>query len=336
VSADLLSTASSADVEYASVWCDCTARVLESLQGAPVTGTAKRADSEPGLPAAEMEDQCLWLRFKVTGRLEGEHAFQIAKSDAVRLAQLLMSEPMDASVAFADTHADAVNEIFRQFAGLAATSCKSKYGGEVQFQLEEGLTRPDWTPASSVQGIFAAPQMPPIQWLLSISRELYAVIGVLDAAREARPAQAAPTGRPNFGTQAPASPPDAAPAATAESKASPAPPATPPPAPAVASPSLASPSNLDLLLDIELDASLRFGQCEMVLREILELRPGSVVELNRQIQEPAELLVAGRVIARGDVVIIDGSYGLRITDIAQPEQRLKSLQTQTQPAPLSQ
>ncbi len=324
MSPEPLPPASSADVEYASVWCDCTARVLESLQGAPVTGTAKREDSDPGLPP---EDQSLWLRFKVTGRLEGEHAFQIAKSDAVRLAQLLMSEPMDASVAFADTHADAVNEIFRQFAGLAATSCKSKYEGEVQFQLEEGFARPDWTPASSVLGIFAAPQVPPIQWLLSISRELYAVIGVLDAAREARPAQTVPAGRPNFGTPAPASPPDAALAATAESKALPAPPATPPPVPAVASASAASPSNLDLLLDIELDASLRFGQCEMVLREILELRPGSVVELNRQIQEPAELLVAGRVIARGDVVIIDGSYGLRITDIAQPEQRLKSLQT---------
>jgi flagellar motor switch protein FliN/FliY len=88
-----------------------------------------------------------------------------------------------------------------------------------------------------------------------------------------------------------------------------------------------NPANLDLLLDVALEATLRFGQREMILREILELRPGSVVELNRRIQEPAELLVAGRVIARGEVVIVDGAYGLRITDITQPHQRLESVET---------
>jgi flagellar motor switch protein FliN len=320
VSSDSLPRPSSADLEYARIWCDCTARVIESLHGSPVTGTAKASSSESEtLP----EDQSLWVHFKVTGRLEGDHAFQLAKSDAVRLAQLLMSEPADPSVAYNDTHADAINEIFRQFAGLAATSCKSKYGGEVQFQLDS-LTRPEWTPASRVIGIFAAPQLAPIQWILSVSRELYAVIGVLEVAAEAKtppPVQRTPSAAGS----SPAPPPSG-----------PAPPALESPTARVADPapvrvapaeSIATPSNLNLLLDIELDASLRFGQSEMILREILELRPGSVVELNRQIQEPAELLVAGRVIARGEVVIVDGSYGLRITDIAQPEQRLKSLQT---------
>ena len=84
-------------------------------------------------------------------------------------------------------------------------------------------------------------------------------------------------------------------------------------------------ANLDLLLDVEVEANLRFGQREMLLREILALHPGSVVELDRQVKEPAELLIAGRVIARGDVVIVDGSYGLRVTDIAQPRRRLESV-----------
>ena len=105
------------------------------------------------------------------------------------------------------------------------------------------------------------------------------------------------------------------------------------PAPADAAKASAAPAangatpNLDLLLEVELDASLRFGQREMLLREILELRPGSVVELNRQLQEPAELLVGGRIIARGEVVIVDGNYGLRITDIVHPQKRLESLST---------
>jgi flagellar motor switch protein FliN/FliY len=89
--------------------------------------------------------------------------------------------------------------------------------------------------------------------------------------------------------------------------------------PAVSSPSAAAPlaKNLGLLLDVEVEASLRFGEREMRLGEVLELHAGSVVELNRQLQEPVELLVAGRVIARGDVVVVDGNYGLRITDIVQ-------------------
>jgi flagellar motor switch protein FliN/FliY len=154
---------------------------------------------------------------------------------------------------------------------------------------------------------------------MSISRELYAVMGVLEVSSAAKPPQAAPS---------PTAPAPEQPSHNVLSapKTPPPSPQAPPPNTAVR-PSIATPANLNLLLDIELDARLRFGQCEMILREILELRPGSVVELNREILEPAELLVAGRVIARGDVVIVDGTYGLRITDIAQPEQRLKSVQT---------
>ena len=88
-----------------------------------------------------------------------------------------------------------------------------------------------------------------------------------------------------------------------------------------------APENLGLLLDVTLDAHLRFGQRQMLLREILDLRAGSVIELDRRLQEPAELLVSGRVVARGEVVIVDGSYGIRITDILQPNQRLTTLKT---------
>jgi len=102
------------------------------------------------------------------------------------------------------------------------------------------------------------------------------------------------------------------------------------PLPPVAAEPLASAAvsggkNFGLLLDVEVEASLRFGEREMQLREILELHAGSVVELNRQLQEPVELLVAGRVIAHGEVVVVDGNYGLRITDIVQSQQRLEPL-----------
>lgn len=76
--------------------------------------------------------------------------------------------------------------------------------------------------------------------------------------------------------------------------------------------------NLKLVLDVELNASLRFGQCQMPLKQVLELGSGAVIELDRTVDEPVELLLDGKVIARGEAVIVDGNYGLRITEIPQP------------------
>lgn len=77
-------------------------------------------------------------------------------------------------------------------------------------------------------------------------------------------------------------------------------------------------SNLKLVMDVELNVSLRFGQCQLPLREVLDLTSGSVIELDRDVDDPVELLLDGRVIARGEAVIVDGNYGLRITEILEP------------------
>jgi flagellar motor switch protein FliN/FliY len=76
--------------------------------------------------------------------------------------------------------------------------------------------------------------------------------------------------------------------------------------------------NLQLVLDVELNVTLRFGQRQLALREVLELASGSVIELDRQVEEPVELLLEGRVIARGEAVVVDGNYGLRVTEVPQP------------------
>ena len=78
-------------------------------------------------------------------------------------------------------------------------------------------------------------------------------------------------------------------------------------------------------MDIELDVTLRFGQREMLLGDVLNLSPGSVLELEQQVHDPVELLVGGRVIAWGEVVTVDGNYGLRITGLASREERLQSI-----------
>jgi flagellar motor switch protein FliN/FliY len=78
----------------------------------------------------------------------------------------------------------------------------------------------------------------------------------------------------------------------------------------------AGPANLDLLWGVHLGVVLRFGRRHMSLREILDFCAGTVIELDQQVEEPVDLLLDGRVIARGEVVVVEGNYGLRVTEIA--------------------
>ena len=73
---------------------------------------------------------------------------------------------------------------------------------------------------------------------------------------------------------------------------------------------------LDLLMDVQLGLTLRFGSRQMLLREILDLNPGAVIELDRKVAEPVDLLLDGKLVARGEVVVINGDYGLRVTDVS--------------------
>ena len=84
-------------------------------------------------------------------------------------------------------------------------------------------------------------------------------------------------------------------------------------------------AGMSLLFDIELEATLQFGSREMPLREILELGPGDVVELDRHVSEPVDLVVGDRIVARGEVVVASGNFALRITEVATPQLRLESI-----------
>jgi flagellar motor switch protein FliN len=91
------------------------------------------------------------------------------------------------------------------------------------------------------------------------------------------------------------------------------------------SPATAFSSGIELLLDVELDASLRFGSREMPLGEILDLVPGDVVQLDRHLNDPVDLIVGDKIVARGEVVLVNGNFGLRVTEVAAPRKRLESI-----------
>ena len=83
--------------------------------------------------------------------------------------------------------------------------------------------------------------------------------------------------------------------------------------------------NLDLLLDVEVDASLRFGAREITIHELLETGPGDVLELDRNIYDPVDLIVGDKIVARGEVVLVNGNFGLRVTEVAEPRKCLESV-----------
>ena len=81
----------------------------------------------------------------------------------------------------------------------------------------------------------------------------------------------------------------------------------------------------DLLLDVELPVSVSFGRAQVPLKDVLKLTTGSIVELNRSIVEPVEVIVNNCVIARGEVVVVEGNFGVRIQQVVSRQERLRTL-----------
>jgi flagellar motor switch protein FliN/FliY len=255
-----------------------------------ITGTAfsaiDLAPEEAAGQLAGLREKGAWLRFSIAGALKGEQSFGTCNSDALRLAQILMGEPFDETRDFSSDDQDALAELFRQFAGAAALALKPRVGGEVSLQFA-GYGPPDWKP--TVQGGVRLKSEGAAQFLL---------VTLLD---------------PDLGESL---------ASSSLGKAAQSPRASKRGAPVPSTPAPQETRKVDLLLDVELQVSLRFGKREMLLSDILELGAGAVVELDQKILEPVELLVGSKVVAYGEVVVMDGNYALRVTEVLNPMERL--------------
>lgn len=85
-------------------------------------------------------------------------------------------------------------------------------------------------------------------------------------------------------------------------------------------------ANIDLIMDVPLQITVELGKSKKTIREILALGPGSVIELDKLAGEPVDLLVNGKLLAKGEVVVIDENFGIRVTDIISPIERVTNLQ----------
>jgi len=218
-----------------------------------------------------------FLMVTASGSLRGEMSLRTPQCVLLAVAQQFLGETADAAAEFRSEHQEAWEEFFRQVAGHAASGLKPRFG-DVQLRVEAAAP-PSW-PAAASGWLTSAESAPCRLWVCGqLSAALHASLASQPAA-SAAPDNSQKAGEP------------------------------------VSAPVAASGANLDLLRDVELEVVLRFGECRMALREILELGAGSVVELDRGVEEPVDLLLDGKLIARGEVVVVEGNYGLRVREVA--------------------
>jgi flagellar motor switch protein FliN/FliY len=262
-------------------WAGSMSHVLGQIANAAFLIESTEAGPQDAVPPHESD---LHVMVVSTGSLRGEMSFRFPKSVALGMAQLLLNEAQNPAAEFTPEYRESAEELLRQIAGHATTSLKERWG-EVQLRIETG-NAPSWPPAACAWMSSAADASFRVWAEWQLSAALIAALRMAEAK-----AQVLANAQAQLQAAAP------------ESKEEPA--------------SAKSPTSsaTGKFMDVELAVTLRFGGRRMPLREVLELNNGSVVELDRQIQDPADLLLDGRVIARGEVVVVDGNYGLRVLEI---------------------
>lgn len=239
--------------------------------------------------APKSGDKSYRLAVNGSGRLRGTLKFVISEAEALQLSLLLSPAPEKGAAQFGDKERDLATELICR----AAAKVSAVWGRDQVVLDLAPANAASAAPESICGGLrISAQNFGPVTALLTLSPEFVKSIHDLVTASPVAAAKETQKGASIM----------------------------------TANQSGEANSNLGLLFDVQLDATIRFGGRQLLLRDILSLSPGSVVELDRQVSEPAELLVAGRLVARGEVVVVDGNFGLRITELADASQRTPSLQ----------
>ena len=265
---------------WCEAWKTCLQNVLSQVSGQP---SVFEISSEL-LAAADAD---VWYAVVVGGAVHGEMTLRLPAASGARLAHKLLGETEPAAgAAFEGITAEqkeALEELLRQIAGTAATALAPSVGGEVQLHLSASVA-PSWSSDAVIclrtRDEAGATIAVEIQISPALATELQTKVQ--------------PRVQPASVTQ------------TSESLSTPSSTVSP------------APASYGRLMDVGLEVKLRFGTRRMLLRDVLALSAGVVVELDNTLHSPVDLLLDGRLIAQGEVVVVDGKYGLRVTDVVDP------------------
>jgi len=268
-----------------NAWAGSVSRALGQVRGTPFQ-VEPLTTEELEAASHDLRTGGVWLRFSADATLRGEQALALSAADQARLAQILTGEPFNEKGPSAKQHRGALSELFRQVAEAVSARLSESLGNEIHLQFA-GADPPDWLPAVQAGFRLTSDTTPPVDVHFQANPEFLDALqpGRTDGRRGSRE----DSGR-GAGTML-----------------------------------TAADGNLGLLMDVELEVTLRFGGRQMLLSDILDLSAGSLVELDQQIQDPVELLVGKKVVAFGEVVVADGNYAIRVTEIVSRRERMESL-----------
>jgi len=247
---------------------------------------AEMVSCEASSGSVDAKENAVWVRLAAPG--SGEQAFSLDVQDAERLAQLMGARSPAEEAGKSPDPGNTVAGFFNELAGMIPLAEWLRTGGKLE---PAGPDAPAWE--SSIYATFRILSAQNLEMRLDafLSTGFVAALKPAPKVSKAEEESEAASGPGRFRTDT----------------------------------ERVRDTHLDLLMDVELEAVLRFGQREMLLRDVLSLTPGTVLELNQQVHDPVELLVGNKVIAWGEVVTVDGNYGLRITGLASRKERLESL-----------
>lgn len=260
-----------------------------------VLGDIRSADS--GV-LSEFGEEGLCLQVSLEG-VNGDLAFLLAKSTAALLAGLMMGG--DSGAAFKDEDLDALNELGNQLMGSVCTAMGGKHGISVSATQVHTIPLDPSNPPFPLDGaalvetelVIDGADPAPLRILISQAlveafSEINNAPGGSGAGSGLLASQGGYDGTMSRGM-------------TEE------------------------PTNIQMLLDINLNVTIELGRTRLSIRKILELGPGSIIELDRLAGEPVDLLVNDKVVAKGEVVVVDEYFGIRIISLVSPEERIKQL-----------
>ncbi|MEN9353239.1 MAG: hypothetical protein RL318_564 [Fibrobacterota bacterium] len=310
--------------DFAAVFCTNAKNVLKAALGRGIQCSASEHESPLELLPG---DGLLLLKLAFTGAVEGAASLILSEADAAILADLLMMG--DGTSPWNDEQLDALKEIGNQLAGSLATNQGERWGESVSnagascdhWELDE-LEGQLFPISLEVQG---ATTKPMVLWL---DPKLCASLRKREEAQSLAAVTEALAGL-NFDFGAPVSAPAASspPPSVASAPVAHAPSVTQTGAPSSGGVSWVESHDpaLSRLLDIPIEVNIELGKTELSIRRVLEIGPGSIIELDRTAGEPVDLVVNEKIIARGEVVVIDENFGIRITSLVSPEERIRQL-----------
>lgn len=307
--------------EYTQIVSQASKDVLSTLLGESAdtrVGDFKETDSNT--ITSEIKGNLVAAEINYKGMIQGKSLVVVSEENAMKLAAQMTGG--GAGSEFGDLEESAFSEAIQSVFSSANTALASKFGGEIHLDPPEVTVNPsnlgDLMPESAERSILlsyslksgavSGPiyQIVPRNLLHSISSAASSTPSAVEETEKrtpfqskappvmAAPAQFAPMMGQSFDMQTAAAPP-------------------------------VDISNLELILDIQLEVTVELGRTHRKIRDVLELGPGSVVELDRLAGEPVDILVNDKLFAKGEVVVIDENFGVRITDILTIEERIEAL-----------